>query len=133
MLPFPANGSITYDPDTNVATYSCDQPEYAPTIPQRTCQSDNQWSGMTVICSTVMCPTLSNPANGQVTVSTHTVGSVATYTCNNGYNLTGANMTMCVKNGVLGKWSPKEPTCQRRLQIVNVASDQIDHSLSLSF
>ena len=50
MLPFPANGRITYDPDTNVATYSCD-PGYAlSNTGQRTCGSDNQWSGTTVTC-----------------------------------------------------------------------------------
>ena len=51
MLPFPANGRITYDPNTNVATYSCDQAGYAPSpTGQRTCQSNDQWSGTTVTC-----------------------------------------------------------------------------------
>ena len=50
MLPFPANGNITYDPATNVATHSCD-PGYAlSNTGQRICQRDNQWSGTTVIC-----------------------------------------------------------------------------------
>ena len=50
MLPFPANGNITYDPDTNVATYSCDC-GYGPSpTGQRTCQGNNQWSGTTVSC-----------------------------------------------------------------------------------
>ena len=50
MLPFPANGDITYDPATNVATHSCD-PRYAPSpTGQRTCQSNNQWSGENVTC-----------------------------------------------------------------------------------
>ena len=49
MLPFPARGRITYDPDTNVATHSCD-PGYAPSVTERTCQSNNEWSGTTVTC-----------------------------------------------------------------------------------
>ena len=50
MLPFPANGNITYDPDTNVATHSCD-PGYALSNPgQRTCQSNSQWSEATITC-----------------------------------------------------------------------------------
>ena len=77
-----------------------------------------------------MCPTLSNPENGQVTVNTRTVGNVATYTCNNGYNLTGASMRTCTQNGVIGQWTPEEPTCPRNLIIF--ASDHNDHSLSLS-
>ena len=44
MLPFPANGRITYDPDTNVANYTCDQDGYGPTVSQRTCQSNDHWS-----------------------------------------------------------------------------------------
>ena len=58
-----------------------------------------------------MCPTLSNLENGQVTVYTHTVGGVATYTCNTGYGLSGADIRMCVQNGETGQWTPEEPTC----------------------
>ena len=57
-----------------------------------------------------MCPTLSNPENGQVMVNTLTVGGVATYTCNNGFTLTGASMRMCVQNGVIGQWTMAKPT-----------------------
>ena len=49
MLSFPANGNITYDPATNVAIHSCD-PGYAPSNTERTCQSNNQWSGTTITC-----------------------------------------------------------------------------------
>ena len=66
-----------------------------------------------------MCPTLSNPANGQVTVNTGTVGSVAIYACNYGYNLTGARMRMCVQEGVTGQWT-EPPTCERELIVIIV-------------
>ena len=59
----------------------------------------------------IMCPTLSNPENGQVTVNTRTVGSVANYTCNNGFTLNRAEMRTCVQNGVIGQWISGEPTC----------------------
>ena len=50
MLPFPANGNITYNPVTNVATYSCG-PGYAlNNTGQRTCQNNSQWSGTNTIC-----------------------------------------------------------------------------------
>ena len=79
----------------------------------------------------IMCPTLLNPENGLVTVNTHTVSGVANYTCNNGYNLTGAVMRMCAQNGVIGQWIPEEPTCPRKLIVF--ASDHNDHgTLSLS-
>ena len=78
-----------------------------------------------------MCPTLSSPENGQVMVNTHTVGGVATYTCNNGYTLTGASMRMCEEDsGVIGQWSPEELTCPRKLMVFT--SDHNDHFLSLS-
>ena len=77
-----------------------------------------------------MCPTLSNPENGQVMVNAHAVGSVATYTCNNGYTLTGASMRMCEEdNGVIGQWTLQPPTCPRKLIVF--ASDHNDHSDSL--
>ena len=50
MLPFPPNGNITYDPDTNVAIYSCDPGYVLSPTGQRTCQSNDQWSGTTVTC-----------------------------------------------------------------------------------
>ena len=53
MLPFPANGSITYDPATNVATHSCDPGYELSNTGQRTCQSNNQWSGTTVTCESI--------------------------------------------------------------------------------
>ena len=39
--------------------------------------------------STVLCSNLSNPANGEVNVPSRTVSSVATYTCNEGFELNG--------------------------------------------
>ena len=78
-----------------------------------------------------MCPTLSSPENGQVMVNTHTVGGVATYTCNNGYTLTGVSMRMCEEDsGVNGQWTLQPPTCPRKLIVF--ASDHNDHPLSLS-
>ena len=73
-----------------------------------------------------MCPTLSNPENGQVTVTNYTVVSVATYTCNNGYTLTGAEMRMCVQNG---QWTPEESTCQCKLIVL--VCDHNDYCSSL--
>ena len=62
--------------------------------------------------------------------NTRNVGGVATYTCNNGYTLTGASMRMCEQNGVTGQWTLQPPTCPRKLIVF--ASDHSDQSLSLS-
>ena len=68
----------------------------------------------------IMCATLSNPGKGQVAVNNHTVGSIATYTCNNGYNITGENLRLCEQNGTTGQWTPEEPTCSRKLMLSHV-------------
>ena len=76
-----------------------------------------------------MCPTLSNPENGRVTVNTRNVGSVATYTCNSGYTLFGAEMRMCAQDsGVIGFWALQPPTCLRELIVF--ACDHDDQSSS---
>ena len=56
----------------------------------------------------VDCGDLEDPANGEVSVSGTTVNSVATYSCNTGYTLTGDNMRMCLETGL---WSGSEPSC----------------------
>ena len=52
-----------------------------------------------------MCPPLSDPPNGDVTWP---VGSVATYTCNSGFELVGNEMRTCQSDGI---WSGEEPVC----------------------
>ena len=75
---------------------------------------------MTVFLYTaVMCPTLSNPENGQVMVNNLTVGGVANYSCNTGFILTGAGMRRCIQNGT-GQWIPEEPTCPCKMIICTV-------------
>ena len=61
----------------------------------------------------VDCGTLANPGNGEVnhTAGT-TIGQIATYSCNTGYNLVGDNTRTCQDPGV---WSESAPTCQGML------------------
>ena len=56
----------------------------------------------------VRCPNLCDPNNGAVDFYDTTVGSVAMYTCNEGFNLSGAVNRDCQANGT---WSPSEPIC----------------------
>lgn len=46
-------------------------------------------------------------------------GSIATYTCNKYYILTGVSTLRCV----YGKWKGKIPTCERKNQIIACKSD----------
>ena len=57
---------------------------------------------------------LNNPTDGQVSFTTTTFNSTATYNCNTGYNLQGVATRTCLANGL---WSASEPTCQSKLNI----------------
>ena len=58
----------------------------------------------------VDCGELADPVNGGVTTDPSTrFQSVATYTCNVGYNLTGNETRNCQADAV---WSREAPTCQ---------------------
>lgn len=58
----------------------------------------------------VICSSLSDIANGYVTVnpSNRSVGSVATYGCNNNHSLNGNKMRTCQQHG---SWTGTEPLC----------------------
>ena len=57
----------------------------------------------------VACPQLQSPMNGAVSVDDLSVDSVASYTCDTGYLLTGPAMRTC---GGDGQWIGSEPSCQ---------------------
>ena len=54
-----------------------------------------------------LCDELSDPTNGGVTWNDLTEGSVATYHCDNGYQLIRDEIRTCED----GEWSRQEPTC----------------------
>ena len=55
------------------------------------------------------CGELDDPDNGQVSHDETTVGSIATYTCDPGFNIVGNMTRICQENG---DWSGTEPTCE---------------------
>ena len=57
-----------------------------------------------------LCRALPNPPNGRVMWTGLTDGSVAIYTCNNGYQEIGERLRTCLSNLM---WSGEEPTCTR--------------------
>ena len=52
---------------------------------------------------------MANPANGMVTISGNLVGDIATYTCDQGYQLVGAEALTCLSIGA--QWSDSPPVC----------------------
>ncbi len=57
----------------------------------------------------VTCSALISLTNGDITPDSRSVGTVATYTCDTGYTLSGDTTRTC---GSAGVWSGSAPTCQ---------------------
>ncbi|XP_065189195.1 sushi, von Willebrand factor type A, EGF and pentraxin domain-containing protein 1-like isoform X2 [Sycon ciliatum] len=73
-----------------------------------TCTADGTWSTLT--CSASDCGAIQAPANGMFFTNGTTYGSMASFTCNIGYNLTGSSSITCYESGV---WSASFPSCDR--------------------
>ncbi len=61
------------------------------------------------------CPTLTNPIHGSVNVPSNIVGITVTYTCTDGFVLTGEATRTCGSDGM---WSDSAPTCEREFCVV---------------
>ena len=57
----------------------------------------------------IMCPVLLDPINGTVTWTSLTEGGVATYVCDDGFELEGSMTRTCESSGM---WSGEEPMCR---------------------
>ncbi len=105
----PTDGSVSYSQTLEgyTATYSCNSGYQVSGSSSRTCQSNAVWSNSAPTCLRD-CGSLSNPADGSVSYSQTTEGSIATYSCSSGFEMTGASSTVCGSDGV---WSNSAPTC----------------------
>ena len=56
-----------------------------------------------------MCPDLSDPENGEVTVNGHRTDHTAVYSCNDGFKLVGHKIRTCLR---ISRWSGEEPVCR---------------------
>ncbi|XP_060603499.1 CUB and sushi domain-containing protein 3-like [Ruditapes philippinarum] len=106
----PANGSVTLSGLTymNTARYNCSIGFVLTGSSTRTCMSDGNWDNSPPSCIIVDCGPISNPENGSVLVPSSTFASVATYTCLNGYFLTGSATRLCTSDGY---WNGSAPSC----------------------
>ena len=69
------------------------------------------------LSAAVDCGSLGNPGNGVVSFTNSTYNSVATYSCNTGYTLTGDDTRTCQSSGL---WSGSEPTCTGKQQMTTM-------------
>ncbi|XP_064387566.1 uncharacterized protein LOC135335869 isoform X2 [Halichondria panicea] len=142
------NGVITYAPDTTfnydlgtVATYACDAGFFLDLSlggsVTRTCFDDldndaeGVFSGQEPRCIPIECLSLGQVTNGMITyapdtTSNYDLGTVATYTCNEGYRLDitqgGSETRTCIDdlNGdAVGVFTNLPPRCVLTLMTVN--------------
>ncbi|XP_064386500.1 CUB and sushi domain-containing protein 3-like isoform X1 [Halichondria panicea] len=116
-LPPLTNGSISYNPTTNMATYSCVTGYTISGATPITCTSDGTtsagtWSPTppTVICTIVTCPVLTSPTNGALSTTSQDYLTVVIYSCDTGYIFTGnsGSARTCQATGL---WSEEVETC----------------------
>ncbi|XP_064386348.1 sushi, von Willebrand factor type A, EGF and pentraxin domain-containing protein 1-like [Halichondria panicea] len=123
-----SNGRISYDATTNMATYTCDTGYTTSGATPITCMSDDTsagtWSPSPPTCTIVTCPVLTSPTNGALFTPNLNYLTIATYSCDTGYVLTGSAARRCQADGV---WSGVAPTCPPvdcgPLAIINGAVD----------
>jgi len=119
-LTAPTNGSLSVpngDIVTSVATYSCDVGYFLVGSKTSVCTAvsgnfapgSGLWSNAAPVCNinTTFCPSLSNPLNGTVGSYFRQIFSVATYSCNTGFVLSGSPTATCQSSG---QWTAA-PTC----------------------
>ncbi|XP_064387505.1 uncharacterized protein LOC135335846 isoform X3 [Halichondria panicea] len=122
-LPEIANGMITYLPDNTpdydvgtTAIYICEDGFTLSGDVTRDCQSDRTFSGMEPVCSRIpVCADLPAIDNGVISYSSadmpRPIGTVASYACNDGFNLDGPDSRTCVENAGSGMFDMTAPTC----------------------
>ena len=74
-----------------------------------------------------MCPQLSTPDNGQITITATSGGLLATYFCNEGYSLSSNVDGIRICSQITGEWSGFAPTCIS--EFVVACSDDGTHDL----
>ncbi|XP_035691423.1 P-selectin-like [Branchiostoma floridae] len=108
VLTAPTNGGVSGGNSYgDVATFTCDSGYSLSGSATLTCQADTTWNGASPTCAAGLCPTLTPPTNGAVSGS-NSLGDVATFTCNSGYNLVGGSTRTCQTDLT---WSGSSPTC----------------------
>ncbi|XP_064386320.1 CUB and sushi domain-containing protein 1-like isoform X2 [Halichondria panicea] len=106
------NGTISYNATNNMATYTCDTGYTISGATPITCMSDGTsagtWSPPPPTCTIVTCPVLTSPTNGVLSTTSRDYLTIAAYSCDTGYILTGTAARTCQATG---EWSRVAPFC----------------------
>ncbi|XP_019857184.1 PREDICTED: uncharacterized protein LOC100638611 isoform X7 [Amphimedon queenslandica] len=109
--------SVSYNSTSynSTATYSCESGFNLVGFAERTCLSSGNWSRDPPYCQIVNCSELIVESNafGRLSVSyssnSRSYNSTATYSCEDGYSLTGVSIRTCLSSG---NWSGDPPSCE---------------------
>nr|CAB3266736.1 sushi, von Willebrand factor type A, EGF and pentraxin domain-containing protein 1-like [Phallusia mammillata] len=114
-LEAPENGSIDLEQDAydvhDVITFSCDDGFVLVGSSTSTCRENTKWSNKVPTCQSNTCNPLTAPINGELSPDQdeYQVEETIVFTCDEGYELMGAEEVVCQDNG---DWSDVEPTCE---------------------
>uniref|UniRef100_A0A671PAW8 Sushi, von Willebrand factor type A, EGF and pentraxin domain-containing protein 1 n=1 Tax=Sinocyclocheilus anshuiensis TaxID=1608454 RepID=A0A671PAW8_9TELE len=72
------------------------------------CQEDGTWNGTAPVCVPAQCETPPSPEYGSVIVTDSALGSLAEYSCEEGYELNGQTIRQCISGK---QWSDDAPRC----------------------
>ncbi|XP_053405169.1 CUB and sushi domain-containing protein 1-like [Mercenaria mercenaria] len=106
----PENGTVSMSDSIymSTATYICFTGFKLAGSVTRTCMSDGNWNSSAPSCNFIDCGSLSNPANGTVSMSDSIYMSTATYSCFTGFSLNGSVTRICMSDG---NWNSSAPSC----------------------
>lgn len=98
--------SFTYGSN---ASFLCDEGYLLSGSSQATCTAQGIWSASLPTCMIVQCNELTALTHGRTLSASSTFGSIASFVCNTGYRLIGAEIIECLSNG---QWNESQPACQ---------------------
>ncbi|XP_065916123.1 uncharacterized protein [Dysidea avara] len=112
-LTAPNNGMIdcTGNMFEDTCTFSCDQGYELSGSKTLTCQSDQTWNGTNVMCTPVSCQQFTTaPNNGMINCTGNIFEDTCTFSCNQGYELSGSEKRTCQSNKF---WNGTKAMCTK--------------------
>ncbi|XP_043572603.1 sushi, von Willebrand factor type A, EGF and pentraxin domain-containing protein 1-like isoform X3 [Chiloscyllium plagiosum] len=119
-----------------VATYSCNSGYSLIGADKLVCTKSGKWDNFPPTCKAIRCENLLIIHNGRTPKPPYggywKYGMVATYSCNSGYSLIGADKLVCTESG---KWDNFPPTCKVTIKYnnnpsINDGTPSISHNVT---